>query len=156
MGYLIVSLAVVSLMTVLILAIKANYTSEATLVASGLAGELLEEVRLRKWDQSQPDSRPGYPAYSQSAIGTDAGENTADKTTFNDIDDFNGWAEQPPQDPIGRPLSGFAGYKRTVTVAYVSSALDPSGTPTDYKLVTVCVTRATLAKACLDWLGTRQ
>lgn len=156
MGYVIVSLAVVSLMTVLILAIKANYSSEAALVAGELAQELLEEVRLRKWDEGRADARPGYPAYSKTApgdLGPDAGETALSKTTFNDVDDFQGWSESPPQDPVGRALSGFSRYKRTVTVQYVDSSLAASGSATDYKLVTVCASQTSVAQACLRWLA---
>ena len=153
-AYVIASLAVVALMTVHVLTIKANSTSEATLIASQLAAELLEEVKLRKWDEAQWDLRPAYPSVTVSAIGTDAGESSTDKTTFDDIDDFDGWSEQPPKDPVGRSLTDFPLYKRTVTVKFVTSSLADSASATPYKLVEVCANRKNVTSACIKWLAT--
>lgn len=152
--YIVVAFTLVALASVFLLGHRANRIGEYTALTAQLAKELLEEVQLRKFDQTQPDARPAYPSYSLSALGTDAGENPADKKTFNDIDDFRGWTESPPTDPLQRALPGLAGYQRSVTVSYVKPDLSVSTTTTDFKRVTVCAERPAAAKTCLDWLAT--
>jgi len=156
-AYIVVSLAVISLMTMLVLALRANEASEATLIAAELAAELMEEVKLKKWDATNTYLRPGYPSYSKSSpLGPEGGEDINDKTTFHDLDDFNGYTESPPKDPVGRPLTAFGRYRRTVTMSYVTSSLAPTGSTTNYKLVTVCVSRGGVNLSCLYWLATNK
>lgn len=150
--YFLAAVVVVSVASVYLLAHKAGKRTQDTLLAAQLAAELLEEVRLRRFDETTPAARPGYPAYALSALGPDAGESAADKRTFDDVDDFQGWSESPPQDPVLRAVAGLSGWQRTVSVGYVTAALAASGSPTDYKRVTVCAQRG-VAAACLDWLA---
>ena len=151
----VLGVAMVSLMTLFFISAKSNKIGEQTAVASQLAGELLEEVKARKWDQTQLAGRPGIPAFGRSALGPDPGENAADKRTFNDVDDFNGWTEQPALDPVMRPLSGMQAYQRSVMVEYVTSDLQTSAAPTDYKHVQVCARKQGVVRTCLDWIATR-
>jgi Tfp pilus assembly protein PilV len=154
--YVIVSFTIVSLASVVTLSLEANTASEASLICGQLAHELLQEIQLRKWDQNWASSqKPAYPALSPSAtLGVDSGENASNKTTFNDIDDFNGWTESPPQDPMGNTLSQFVGFSRSVTVQYVTSSLAVSASPTNYKEVTVCVSKKLVNELCLNWIAT--
>jgi len=147
-SYIVLSLALVALVPLFILSLRANKASEKVAVATHLSQELLEEVRLRRWDQATPPS--GTHIASGSAIGTDGGENAADKKTFNDIDDFNGWTESPPRDPVMRSLTAFAAYSRAVTVRYVDASFQPSATPTDLKQITVCTSSPKMNPVCLD------
>jgi len=153
-AFLILGMAVSTVAPLVILTIKAYRSTERTLIASQLSNELMEEVRLRKWDEAALSKVPGYPAPSRSTLGADAGETSTDKTTFDDIDDFDGWSESPPQDPVGRPVSSITGFERTVTVEYVDSSLDASGSPTDYKLVTACAQETGVTRTCVRWVAT--
>jgi MSHA pilin protein MshD len=150
-----VSLALVALLPTFILSIKASKRSEQTKVAAQLAIELLEEIRLRRWDELTPIPSAAI-AQGSAAIGVDTGENAADKRTFNDVDDFNGWTENLPQDPMMQPLADFAGYRRSATVQYVNSTLSPSASPTDYKQVSVCVRTPKGSSICLNTLFTNR
>lgn len=154
-AYIVAIYTVVSLISVFSLATKATPAADHAFIAAALAHELMAEVKLRKWDETQPASRPGYPAYSQSAIAVDSGESTSNKSTFDDIDDFNGWTEAPPQDPVGAALNTWDDMQRTVTVGYVTAALAPSGSPTDYKKVTVCALKTGMTNICVDWVASR-
>jgi len=153
-AYVLVVFAIVTLIPVLRLAIKANHRSEETFRASELAFELLEEVQLRRWDSKTPSRlRPGYGVYPPSALGADSGETATDKTTFDDIDDFNGYSESPPKDPVGNSISGFGTYTRSVSVAYVDSSFNVSASTTNLKLVTACATKPAVTQVCLQWLA---
>ena len=152
--YLILSLALVALVPLFILSVRANTATLHVKVATQLSVELLEEIRLRKWDEKTPASRLAIS--TGSVIGMDSGASATDKRTFDDLDDFNGWSENPPLDPVMRPLTDFAGYSRSVTVSYVDAALQPVTGPTDYKQLSVCTTFPKLTPVCLNTLFTNR
>jgi MSHA pilin protein MshD len=147
-SYIVLSLALVALVPMFILSLRANKASEKVAVAVHLSQELLEEVRLHRWDQATPT--PSVHIAAGSALGLDGGESGADKRTFNDIDDFNGWTESPPMDPVMRPLTSFSTYSRSVTISYLNASFQTSGTPTDLKKVAVCTSAPKLIPVCLD------
>ena len=129
-------------------------STERIEAASQLSTELLEEIRLRKWDSATPKlhrhiSRPG-------ALGIEAGEIPSDKRTFDDIDDFNGWSEARPLDPLMRPLAAFPAFSRGVTVRYVDANMSPVPGPTDYKQVTACAQAPKMKPLCIDTVLTNR
>lgn len=144
---LILTLAVAALVPSFLVILKGNVRTAKLMTAKGLTTELLEEVRLRKWDENTP-----LPiSYASSPVGTlgiDGAESASDKRTFDDLDDFNGWVEASPLDPVMRALPAFPKYRRTVAVAFVTSALAVSGTATDYKRITVCTTPEGMSAVC--------
>jgi len=152
--YVILSLALVALIPVFLLTIRASKNTEQITVATYLSSELMEEILLRKWGQATPSPIVHIPA--PSAIGIDTGETASDKRTFNDIDDFNNWTESPPMDPVMNPLTQFPNYSRSVTVKYVDSSLTPSAAFTDYKQVTVCTATNKLKPLCVSTICTNR
>jgi MSHA pilin protein MshD len=153
---LVLSLALAALLTMFSMTLKASRSTQNVIVATQLAQEMLEEVRLRKWDQETPT--PAAYIQTPSAIGIDAGEVATEKTTFNDIDDFNGWSEKPANGPLQTALNvAFSSYTRTVTVAYVDPNLNATAGPTDWKQVTACAQPPGNLKAvCLDTILTNR
>lgn len=154
-AYVLLVFALVSLVPVFIVAIRAGASTEQLQAATYLSSELLEEVRLRKWDERTSLSTEGHIS-APSTIGRDGTESATDKTTFDDVDDFDGWTEASAVDPVGRALPAFKSYRRTVTVAYVTSAMAASAAVTDYKLITVCTRTAKISPACLSTLVTNR
>lgn len=112
--------------------------------ASALASELMEEIKSRKFDELA--SKNGNGNWSTS-LGIDAGENAANKSTFDDVDDFNGWSQN-----FG---PNFSNYTATVSVSYVSSndlntpmtipGPVPNNWTPSYKRIVVTVSNAALA-----------
>ena len=91
-------------------------------VAVELARDLMEEIATRRF--LDPDPGAGF--------GLEADEVTRPqvRTTFDDLDDYDGWQASPPQGVdgtgLGRNLSGgetdsFEDYRRAVVVAYVAN-----------------------------------
>ena len=152
--YIILSLALVALVPSFIMAIRAAKNNEQIAAATQLSAELMEEVRMRKWDQATP--LPAAHIAAGSALGIDTGETASDKRTFNDIDDFNGWTESTPRDPVMNALTDFPGYSRSVTVKYVDASLAASAAVTDYKQVTVCTSTKKLKPLCLNAISTNR
>lgn len=107
-----------------------------------LAEAYLEEAAARRYDEATPTG--GVPPCSPtttacSAIGPDAGESRA---LFDDVDDYDGLAEAPPQDAQGNPRTAFASYRIEMAVRYLTSgevtALGLDAT-TDAKHISVTV-----------------
>lgn len=154
-AYVLLAVAIVALVPVFIIAVKAGTNTEQLQVATYLSNELLEEVRMRKWDERTDGSTFAHIAVP-SVLGRDGTESATDKTTYDDVDDFNGWTENGARDPIMRVLPDFKLYIRTVAVAYVDSSMAVSGPMTDYKRITVCTRTAKISPSCLTTMVTNR
>ena len=117
-------------------------------VADGLAANLLSEILQGKYvDPTSP------------TFGPEAGESNGTRSAFEDVDDYNGWTECPPQNKDGTTLTGYTGWRRSVVVAYVAPAtLAVSASDTGLKKITVTVTdpqnRQTVVSALRGSSGT--
>ncbi len=145
----------IAVLPLMALCVRASKDIVHVKTATQLSVELLEEIRLHKWDELTPSSLQAI-SLGTATLGPDSGETAADKTTFDDLDDFNGWTESPPQDPTMQSLTALTGYTRSVTVSYVDSNLNASATPTDYKKVHVCTQWLQESPVCLDTLFTNR
>jgi MSHA pilin protein MshD len=137
-----------------------NADAQLNTVAAGLAQELIEEIKTKKWDEHSPIpmSCSGFSATCYSAVlGPDGTESRCDPTvggckSYNDVDDYNNLNNNPPKDPQGNPLpAAYAAYRQQVSVCYVSAVQPVSGGgsgadagvcvagPTDYKKITVTI-----------------
>lgn len=84
-----------------------------------LAQLYMDEILTKKYDENTPEG--GQPKYNGACnIGPDG---TEDRSTYNDVDDYNGLADAPPRSAEG-PLSGYNGFSVT---AAVSCAGDDAG-----------------------------
>ena len=126
----IVAIAIPPILGLLIQVVRGNTFGVTVSHSNSLASTLLDEIRSKQWDQTDPT-----PSVT---LGPDA----ETRTTYNDVDDFDGLDESPPQDSLGNPLAGFNGYRQQVSVCYVTNTdLNTCvGGPTIYKKVTVTVT----------------
>jgi type II secretory pathway pseudopilin PulG len=91
-------------------AVRARAADNDHRTALMLAQQLMAEI------QQQP-----YKDESLTAVlfGPELGESTADRSAFDDVDDYNGFIEKPPRLKDGTLLSGYGTWKRKVTVKYV-------------------------------------
>jgi hypothetical protein len=80
-------------------------------------------------------------------FGPESGE--TGRSTFNDVDDYNGWTESPPQNPDNSVLPDLNGWSRQVNVAWVSptNMTLTSATETGAKRITVTVLHNGAVKA---------
>lgn len=101
-----------------------------TAVAAALADDLLGFIY-----------RLPYQSPSGSILGIELGNLLADKTTLDDVDDFDGYREQPPLYANGTAMPGMTAWERRVSVVWVN-ANNPSVTSaseTGVKRITVAV-----------------
>lgn len=109
--------------------------AEALADATFYAQELMEEIKSKNFDENT--SSPWTPSGS---FGPDDGENSNNRATFDDVDDFVGCADTSVTAPA-------AGYTRSATVDYVSLSGCPSACTwaasgsADYKRISVTVAR---------------
>jgi len=124
-------------------------------IAQGIAEQLIDEVVGCRY------MAPGATPY-QTTFGPSGSERaTGTRELFNDVDDFDGFAAQPPEDPWGVPLgkddgvggerhpvfqlpeSYFDNWREEIEIGYVDesdlTASLPHGQVSDYRLVEVRV-----------------
>lgn len=104
-------------------------------LASQFAHELLTEIALQPYQDADAHT---------TAIGPETGETGADRSRFDDVDDYHGWKDAITS-ATGVPRAGLQGnWERTVAVRWVSMTA-PSGsvslTDTGVKRITVEVRR---------------
>lgn len=149
---LVLSLVFVALARFVIFSIRATQNSHSIKLSTQLSTELMEEVRLRRWDEDTP--LPVKAIEVPTIVGLDTGETAGDKRTFDDIDDFNGWIETSVMDPVMRAVAGLEGIRRTVSVSYVDSNFNAAGGTTDYKYVRVCTQISSRNPICVNTVFT--
>jgi type II secretory pathway pseudopilin PulG len=98
-----------------------------------LAMEFMNEIL--QGDYLEPDDLPLF--------GPEGIEIGKGRMYFDDIDDYAGWTESPPQTRSGVPLPDFDGWKRSVAVEWANpnDLTQASTSPTDLKRITVTVQR---------------
>lgn len=77
-----------------------------------LAEQLMAEILARSyWDPSSATSTNIGPSSTERAVGN--------RSAFDDVDDYHGWIESPPEGPDGTDLVGQTGWYRLVQVSFV-------------------------------------
>lgn len=127
----VVGVLVVAAMRVSAFTQVAQYRASERATARQLADGLMSDILQLNYQD------PGL----LPVFGIELTELLTSKVAYNDIDDFNGWSESPPQDRGGNRIDGFTGWQRSVAVAWVS-VTDPTQTSlleTGVKRITVTV-----------------
>lgn len=152
LSLLIIGGAYVALLNTVGSARTAYAASAQRQLGMALAEDLMAEIL------AQTDYEEG------NAIGTDSGESNGDRNLFDDIDDYDGWAQRPPVDVGGAVIAGAEGYTREVEVVWVDniSASATRSSDEGTKRITVTVKRGGKPVATLigyrtnDWVSPEQ
>lgn len=107
----------------------AQHRSAERVTGEFLADGLLAEILAKDYQDPSGVSEFG------------PGPDESSKKDFDDVDDYHGWSESPPQNADGTPMPGLEGWRRTVAVVAVNSStptLDATG-ETGVKRITVVV-----------------
>jgi hypothetical protein len=113
-----------------------------------LARDLLTEMLQRGY--SEPFEQPEF--------GPEPSEDTGDRDSFDDLDDYDGWSASPPQEKDGTPLTGLDDWTREVAVDYV----DPDdltatvGSDQGVKRMIITVRRGTAVAATMEMIRTAE
>jgi hypothetical protein len=130
MSTLIVSILIVCAVRVAGANGVAQYKTAERGTARFLADGLLNDISCLPYED--PNVTPLF--------GLESGETSASKANYDDIDDFDGWSESPPQYRDGSQIPNETSWRRTVKVERVSpSDLSVQSTETGAKRITVTV-----------------
>lgn len=110
---------------------KASVRAKAGYLTHALIGEMLELSYMQ-------------PGQTSSAIGREAGESATSRANYNDVDDYNGWTDSPPQNKDGSVMPDLTSWSRQVVVEWVSPTILTQPSPgssseTGMKRLTVTV-----------------
>lgn len=107
---LIVGIVMVAALRSLGAAVRASVSIAQHHKAVGLAEELMSEILQASYHDPE----------GEDTIGLDSGESATPRTSFDDIDDFDGWTASPPVTAAGVPKEDHVNWSRSVQVAYVA------------------------------------
>ena len=141
------SIAIPGLMVLFIEGVENSALAQLDTVSAGLAQELMEEIKAKRWNED----------CCAALLGAEVGESRCNPTIigcapFDDVDDYDGLNNNPPEDPHGTAMPGFAAYTQQVSVCYVAEIAPVSGggagadagacgvSTTPYKKITVTIT----------------
>lgn len=142
---LIITIVVTSIVMVIFYTVFApNQQGSVSPVIQVKAAELgqayLEEISLKRFDENSPIGNAlrcnDSPGLLCGAIGTEEG--ITNRALFDDVDDYNGLSDNPPQDALGNNRAGFNNFTVNVSVSYAGT--DFAGLALqDLKLIQVTV-----------------
>lgn len=114
--------------------------------ALAVANAFMDEIVHKRWNECTPIGGGAINIASNlcpdgvttpiPSIGADAGEARA---TYDDIDDYHGLNQSPPQDSSAVDMPGYTGFTVSVTVAQPAGAWNTIPA-VDVRLITVTVT----------------
>lgn len=112
------SIIIPPIILLMLTALQAPAVMMGTIKCNSLASDLLEEIVSQKWDRNSTGSGPIADALKTApgSLGPESGEA---RSTFNDMDDYNGYTEKPPRDARGNIIAEFPDFTRSVQVFYV-------------------------------------
>lgn len=110
-----------------------------------IANSYLDEIVRKRWDENSPIGGGCVATLSATCTATESvsatlgAEGGESRASYDDVDDYNGLNDSPPQEATGTPLTDLSGYRITVSVAY--PAADWNGISRyDIKVITLTVT----------------
>jgi len=134
-GMTLTVIALLAMFELLQMSLNVSYRAQQEIIAINLARGLMGEITSRNFWEAGMDC-------GSVNLGRDNGETV--RSDFDDVDDYNGWFESPPQYPNGTLMNGLAGtldytgFNRSVEVRFVDENLQDSGC-SDFKLISVTV-----------------
>lgn len=111
-----------------------------------LAHHLMSEILRQSYEE--PVDTP--------TMGRESGESGGSRSSYDDVDDYDGWAASPPEDKDGIELTDLNGWERSVAVEFVDrdSLINFSASDTGVKRIIVTVRRDGVDKASLTSIKT--
>jgi type II secretory pathway pseudopilin PulG len=109
---MIVGLTLVAAMQTVGASAKSRTITQRRATGAMLAQDLMAEIVAQPY--ADPDGL--------NQLGLEAGEVFGDRSTYDDVDDYDGYTESPPRDQSNNVIPGFTGWRRTVKVDPVDPA----------------------------------
>jgi type II secretory pathway pseudopilin PulG len=127
-----------------ILVVGVMLASSLTAVGASRSGQFRMQQKVRAnllaQDLMAEILQKNYKAPGSTLIGLGSGEVAGVKTTYNDVDDYDGYSESPPKYPDGTTMPNLTGWKRSVEVDWVNPANPDQIVATEKNVKRVVVT----------------
>lgn len=94
-------------------AVARRQDAQSRAAAAELVIEILDEARALPYEE---------PGVTTTVLGMEAGESFTKRSSFDDVDDLNGWTENGIVGRDASSVSGMASWKREVFVEWVDAA----------------------------------
>ncbi len=135
----VLAIALVPLIGVFTTGSKESDVAQKITVGTSLAQDLLEEIRSKQFDEDILN--PTIPG----KLGPEKNEQRFNPPTrnFDDVDDYNGYNDSPPEELDGTVMSEYAGYNRSVIVEYVNE--------NDFNIVSSVITKSKRISVNVAW-----
>ncbi len=118
---LLISIAAIAMASAMGLAFSHSSDNLVHTKSVQLARSYLEEILARRFDENTPVG--GLPPCSALAVSCSSLGNDAEtRSSYDDVDDYHGLDESPPQDAQGNVIAGFAGYRVRISVSYANAS----------------------------------
>lgn len=108
----------------------AQYKTAERATAGALADAMVAEIAGEAYSDPQ-----GNPVF-----GLEAGEIMGVRSTYDDVDDYNGLDETAPADQAGTTIPGLVGWERLVSVCFTAAASPDTVSVPDVGLKRIIVT----------------
>jgi len=132
---LIVGVMLVASLDTLGAVFRTQRMNASRLSGPGLAREMMAEIL------SLPYEDPDFPGGN---VGTETGESNANRTDFDDVDDYDNWNPPSPVAKDGTVYAGYTDWDRRTWVGWVSPVAVTNNLPseTGLKLIQVTVSNS--------------
>lgn len=112
------SIIIPPIILMIVVSLQAPIVMSGIIKGNSLASDLMEEILSKSFDENSTNTGPIGDAGKTlpENLGPEAGETRA---SFDDIDDYNGHTESPPQTQQGQVITDFPNFTRKVEVFYV-------------------------------------
>lgn len=141
---LLVTLTMTSTLAIVGPVVGSTHVAQDKLRATRLAAELMDEITSKAYTE---------PDLVSISVGLDLGESEKSRKTFDDVDDYDGWAASPPQLVDGTAHDFTRSWKRSVTVEYAqigTGGIKGAASDTGFKRVRVEVSRDGILLCALE------
>jgi type II secretory pathway pseudopilin PulG len=128
---LLVGILLVASVNTIGMSIRSQTVTANLVSASALADSLMSEILTNSYRE---------PGSTYSFITRESGESGGSKANYDDVDDYDGWQEQPPQYRDSSGMLNLASWKRKVIVEFVTvsnGSVAKSNFETNLKRVTI-------------------
>lgn len=130
MSIVIVGVMVVAALTTLGGSSQSQRVRASRLLGPALAQQLMSEILQTRYQE--PDEAP--------VLGRESGESAGSRAAYDDVDDYDGWAESPLKTKDGSAVANTSGWTREVTVAYANPQNPKNTKPNETGLKRIVVT----------------
>ena len=106
------------LITMFTVGLKGVTVNQVRTQATNLAQDLMDEILGKNFDEDMSAGEPTSP----SLLGRDSGEDTSNRTTWDDVDDYLYLStENSPPKNVQGTATAYAGFTRGASVWYVDA-----------------------------------